>query len=105
VVEEIAEALVRLLSGPEPGELPHRPQPPPVHRGIDAARVGVLARVADVALDVGARAVLLRVEGLDGLARDRLEERLALLQLVVDLVEPLVGATACFRLDRHRLEV
>ena len=46
VVEQVAEALVRLLGGAEAGELAHRPQPAPVHRRIDAARVGVLAREA-----------------------------------------------------------
>ena len=41
VVEQVVEALVGLLAGAEAGELAHRPQPPAVHRGVDAARVGV----------------------------------------------------------------
>ena len=38
VVEQVAEALVRLLGGAEAGELPHRPELAAVHRRIDAAR-------------------------------------------------------------------
>ena len=50
--EEVVEALVGLLRGPEPGELAHRPEPPPVHRGRRRA-CRVLARIAEVALGVG----------------------------------------------------
>ena len=39
VLEQVAEALVRLLGGAEARELPHRPQLPAVHRRVDAARV------------------------------------------------------------------
>ena len=38
VIEQIAEALVGLLRRPEPRELPHRPQPPPIHARVHPAR-------------------------------------------------------------------
>ena len=38
VVEQVAEARVRLLRRPEAGELAHRPEPAAVHRRVDAAR-------------------------------------------------------------------
>ncbi len=101
VVEQVVEALVGLLGRSEARELPHRPQPPAVHRRVDAARERVLAGVADVSLGIGLGAVLLGVEGLDLGVRDRREESLALLHLVVDLVQPLVGPAARVRLDCH----
>src|SRR5580765_9026385 len=52
VLEEVAEALVRLLGRPEAGELAHRPQAAAVHRGIDAARERIRARPAEVAVVV-----------------------------------------------------
>src|SRR5207244_7508544 len=61
--EQEAEALVRVLRGPEARELAHRPQPSAVHARVDAARVRELARDPD-ALAVGRR-VLRRVERLD----------------------------------------
>ncbi len=39
VLEEVAEAHVRLLGRAEAGELAHRPELPAVHRGVDPARV------------------------------------------------------------------
>src|SRR5919201_702757 len=48
VIEQVAEALVRLLGGAEAGELPHRPQPAAVHRRVDAPRERSLARIAEV---------------------------------------------------------
>ena len=59
VVEQVVEALVGLLRGAEARELPHRPQPPAVHRLVDAAGVGELAGSPD---GVGRREVLLGVE-------------------------------------------
>ena len=38
VLEQIAEPLVRLRRRAEAGELPHRPEPASVHRGVDPAR-------------------------------------------------------------------
>ena len=52
VVEQVAEARVGLLDGPEAGELAHRPEPPAVHGGVDAAGVGIIAREALVALGI-----------------------------------------------------
>ncbi len=101
VGEQVAKALVGLLDGAEAGELAHRPQPPPVHRGIDAAGERMLARVAELLGRIEALEVLLGVERLDRMARDRLEQRLALGLFVVELLAPLVGATAGVGLDRH----
>ena len=64
VLEQVVEALVRLLGRAEAGELAHRPQAPAVHRRVDAARERVLAREAEVALVVELDGVG-RVERLD----------------------------------------
>ena len=82
VVEQVVEALVGLLAGAEAGELAHRPQPPAVHRGVDAARVGVGAGAARsgpraAGADAGGQ-VGGRVQLADGLARERAEARIAL---------------------------
>ena len=69
VVEQVAEALVGLLGRAEAGELAHRPQPPPVHRRVDAAGERVLAGVADVALGIHVGEVLRGVERLELAAR------------------------------------
>ena len=52
VVEQVAEALVRLDRRAEAGELAHRPELAAVHRRIDAARERVDARVAEIAVVV-----------------------------------------------------
>ena len=52
VLEQVAEALVRLLRGAEAGELPHRPEPAAVHRRIHAAREREFPGIAEVALVV-----------------------------------------------------
>ena len=52
VVEQVAEALVRLLRGAEARELPHRPELAAVHRRIDAARERMHAGIAEVAVIV-----------------------------------------------------
>ena len=44
VLEQVAEALVRLLGRAEAGELAHRPEAAAVHRRVDAARERILAR-------------------------------------------------------------
>ena len=75
VVEQVAEALVRLLGGAEAGELAHRPQPAAVHRRVDAARERKLAREADL---LGVGQIVRGVEGLDRLAGVGGEERVAL---------------------------
>ena len=59
VLEQVVEALVGLLAGAEARELAHRPQAPAVHRLVDAAGEGVLARLSDRVLRAaraGARA-------------------------------------------------
>ena len=76
VVDQVAEALVRLLGGAEAGELPHRPQPAAVHRLVHAARERVLARAGRSRS--GVRQVGRRVERLDRLPRERRERVLAL---------------------------
>src|SRR5438128_2568492 len=57
VLEQVAEALVRLLGRAEAGELAHRPEPAAIHRGVDAARERIDARVAELALVVELEAV------------------------------------------------
>ena len=47
--EQLPKARVGLLGGAEPGVLPHGPEPADVHRGVDAAGEGKLARTAEVA--------------------------------------------------------
>src|SRR6266851_903105 len=44
LLEEVAEAPIRLARSPEPRVLAHRPQLAQVHAAVDAARVGELAR-------------------------------------------------------------
>src|SRR5262249_59586765 len=44
LIEQESVALVRLGGRAEACVLPHRPQPPPVHRGVDPARVRKRAR-------------------------------------------------------------
>src|SRR5262249_20133395 len=105
MVEEVVKALVGLLRGAEAGELAHRPETPAVHRRVDAAGVGVLAGIAEVPLGVGSLAILLGVERPDLMPGDRLEERLALLELRIDLGQPLVRAATRLRLYRHSLSL
>ena len=90
VVEQVAEALVRLLGGAEAGELAHRPEPAAVHRRVDAARERVRAGVAEVAVVVELDA-LRRVERLVLEPGDRAEElALPLGRRLVQLALPLV---------------
>jgi hypothetical protein len=89
VVEEVAEPLVRLLGGAEAGELPHRPELPAVHRGIDAPRERKDARVAELRVGVNLDRVG-RVERIDLESRDRGEQlALALRRSLVELAAPL----------------
>ena len=93
-VEQVVEALVGLLGGPEAGELAHGPQPAPVHRRVDPARVRELARAPDVGRRIG-RQVIRRVERLDGLARDRREVGVALGARREALAEPALVVLRC----------
>ena len=52
LAQEKMEAGVGLLGQSEAGELAHRPQPSAIHRAVNAARVGILAGVADIALEI-----------------------------------------------------
>ena len=90
VVEQVTEALVRLLCGPEPGELAHRPQPPAVHRAVDAPRERELTRDADRLVRVS-RQVAVGVQRLDRLAGQGRERRLALGRQPVRLAPLLVA--------------
>src|SRR5258706_565936 len=63
------------------GEHAHRPQPAAIHRGIHAARVRVLAGVAEL-LRIRARHVGRRVERLHGKSGERLETHVALGRLL-----------------------
>ena len=49
LVEQVAEARVRLDRRPEPGELPHRPEPAPVHALVDPSGIRERPRIAEVA--------------------------------------------------------
>ena len=74
LVHEVVEPLVGLGGGPHPGVLPHRPQPPAVHRRVDAPCVGLFAGISDVLAVVEIRDVCGRVQRVDRLpARVRRE--------------------------------
>ena len=64
VLDQVVEALVRLLRAGVARVLAHRPLAAAVHVRVDAARVGVLARRAEPLLEAG-RHVLVRVGVLD----------------------------------------
>ena len=78
LLEEVAEAPVRLLGGREAGVLAHRPEPAPVHRRLDAAGERVLAGPAEVAVLVEAGRVGRRVQVADDDPRRGLERLAAL---------------------------
>ena len=50
LLQQVAIPPVRLGGRAKPGVLPHRPQPPAVHGGLDAARKGELTRIADLGI-------------------------------------------------------
>ena len=85
VVEQVAEALVGLLRGPEAGELAHRPEPAAVHARVHAARERILARQPD---PLRIRQVRLGVERPHRLARERRERRAPLRRRGVALAVP-----------------
>jgi len=92
VLEQVPEPRVRLLGRPEPGELPHRPQPPAVHRRVDAARERIDAGIPQVAVVVDLD-VVGRVQRLVLDPRDRREElALPLRRALVQLLAPGGGA-------------
>ena len=63
--DQILVALVGFLRRPEAGELAHRPQLAAVAARVDAAHVGKLAGIADLALVVDAGHILGGIEPLD----------------------------------------
>jgi hypothetical protein len=71
VLEEELEACVRVTGAAEPGELPHRPQPPAVSGRMDATRERESTRDTEVLGGVDFGGVELRVEGLDVARRVR----------------------------------
>ncbi len=66
VLEQVAEALVRLLRGAETRELAHRPEAAAVHRRIDTARERIDPRIAEVAVVID----LHRLRGVERLVLD-----------------------------------
>src|ERR671922_500031 len=99
MVEQIAEALVRLLRRPKPRELAHGPQPPAIHRRVHTTGKGKLARKTDL-LRVGK--IGRGVQRLDRLARDGREERLPLRRARIALAEPALRVRDRPGLDGHR---
>ena len=89
LLDEVVKALVGLAGGPEPGELPHRPRAPPVHRRVDAAGVGGFAREAQVFLVVHVGDVPGRVEAVDLVVGDGGEPVAALAVPLEDRVQRL----------------
>ena len=88
VLEQIAEALVRLRRGAEARELAHRPELAAVHRGIDTARERMHTRIAEVAVVVDLDRVRRR-QRLVLEPRDRREElSLPLRRAPVQLLAP-----------------
>ena len=64
-------AFVRLLRIAEPRELAHGPEPVAVAARVDAAGVGIFARVSEVAREIEIRYVLGAVERLERDIGDR----------------------------------
>ena len=52
LAEQKMEAGVGVLGQSEAGKLAHRPHPPAIHRAVHAAGIGILAGVADLALEI-----------------------------------------------------
>src|SRR5437867_12594006 len=65
MVEEVPESPVGLLRRGHPGVLAHRPQPAPVHRGVDAPGVRRLAGPAEITRRFEALEISGPVDGLD----------------------------------------
>ena len=94
VVEQVVEALVRLLRRAVAGELPHRPELAAIAGRVDAARVGVLPRPAEVALEIEAGLRVGPGERLDRRAGDGRPVLLPRRRLREGLVRRLVPAPA-----------
>ena len=99
LIEHVARALRPLLAGAEAGHLRHRPEAAAIAVRLGAARVGILAREADVAQVVEADRLEIerRVEPVHGPA-----QRLRL-EVVLALAAPLEVGAELLRLPRrHR---
>src|SRR5580700_9272503 len=66
--QQISESLVGILSCAEAGKLSHGPQPPAIHRGVNAARIGRLAGLAEIALSVPASEIVCSIKLPDRIA-------------------------------------
>ena len=78
LLEQIAVALVRLLSSAKAGVLAHGPEPAAVHGGLDAAGKRVLTREVERFVVVEVSGVRRGVQAFDLSPRGRLEAFLAL---------------------------
>ena len=67
LLEQVLEARVRLFGGAEAGEHAHRPQLAAVQRGVDAARVGILAGQAQVVCVIQVGDIERGIQAVDGL--------------------------------------
>jgi hypothetical protein len=92
MLEQVAEALVRLLGRAEAGELSHRPELAAVHRRVHAPRERVDARVGELGVVIDVHR-LGRVERLVLQTRDRAEElALALGRRLVERAPPFAAS-------------
>src|SRR4030067_605261 len=71
LAEQVMVPGVGVLRRPEPGELAHGPEAPPVHRGLDSAGVRVFSGEPHVVQEFEVQDVQWRVEGRDLLVGDR----------------------------------
>jgi len=71
LAEQVMVPGVCVLRRPEPGELAHGPEAPPVHRGLDSAGVRVFTGEPHVVQEFEVLDVRRRVEGRDLLVGDR----------------------------------
>jgi hypothetical protein len=100
VVEQVAEAQVRLLGRAEARELAHSPQPAAIHRAVDAARVWKLTGKPDRFVGIDGE-IGLGVQRLDRLAGDGRERRVPLRRATEGLALPALEACQA-RLRGHR---
>ena len=105
--QKVSKALVGVLRRPKTGKLAHRPKPPAMHSGVNAACVGRLPGKAKVAVRVPAGEISRRVKTLDWKSRNGGEFRLALGALFQCGAKRIFFPCALFRrgLARHRWSV
>src|SRR5215472_3739689 len=78
LAQEIAIALVGFDGGAEAGVLAHGPEAPAVHGGVNAARVGKFAGIAESGFGIAGSEILLSIQGLKRKAGERCEFLFAL---------------------------